>query len=375
MEQQNQFDNLHVQAMALADSALSHIAETTACTDAQNSRILQRTLEKAGIEQTQHIKQHPVHHGKRRLRMLAAAAAAAVTVVVAALGVSGRLTYNKPLAERNFGILGAARLEELNLPKPVTYTTGTVYATVEATLCDGNCVLVLMTMETVDPGMKIDWDKELRFHEKGMPVGGWYHIYSLNHDTEVYGNQCWLSCWFEINQDAPADSATLVLDIQHKILSFDPERKEAYDEIPDDLHEDAANPILNQNTQGLEIEIPLTVNTPVRKLTADNGNTVFLSGFELFAEGYLAFGESMETVDDSYITAHRQNGTEQKICLSYRASGGGSDGGGSTRAPIYLPVEGKRYFADKPDSFIGFVDVSDVTAIDLDGMTYYLTAE
>ena len=121
MEQQNQFDNLHVQAMALADSALSHIAETTACTDAQNSRILQQTLEKAGIEQTQHIKQHPVHHGKRRLRMLAAAAAAAVTVVVAALGVSGRLTYNKPLAERNFGILGAARLEELNLPKPVTY--------------------------------------------------------------------------------------------------------------------------------------------------------------------------------------------------------------------------------------------------------------
>ena len=376
---QAKFDALNIQALALADDKLKQIAESASCTDAQNSRILQRTLEKANIPQTVHQPaaepKKPVQHKKRKLRLIAAAAAAIITVTAAALGVSGRLTYNKPLAEKNFGILGAARLEEMDLPEPVTYTNGKVNATVEAALCDGNCVLVLMTMEAVDPDTKIDWDKELSFHEKGMPVGGWYHIRRLNHGTEVYGNQCWLSCWFEINQNAPAESATLVCDIQHEILSFDPERREVYDEIPDDLHEDAANPILNQNTQGLEIEIPLTVNTPVRRLTAENGNTVFLSGFELFAEGYNAFGESMKTENDNYIIAHRQDGTEQKICLSYRSSHGGSSGGGSTRAPIYLPVEGKRYFADRPDSFIGFVDVSDVTAIEMEGMTYYLTAE
>ena len=43
------FENLHAEALQLADAALAHIAETTHISDAETERITARAMEKAGF--------------------------------------------------------------------------------------------------------------------------------------------------------------------------------------------------------------------------------------------------------------------------------------------------------------------------------------
>lgn len=390
---QAKFDALNMQALALADDKLKQIAESASCTDAQNSRILQRTLEKANIPQTVHQPaaepKKPVQHKKRKLRLIAAAAAAIITVTAAALGVSGRLTYNKPLAEKNFGILGAARLEEMDLPEPVTYTNGLVNATVEAAISDGNNVLVLITMKAVDPETKIDWNRELFFsHEKGRPDMAFLHAFpetSLEYGQEksIHGDECWISILLNINKKEPADTFILEIGKQQELDLPDPELAAKYGNSHDfsDLYEDPSligetDPVRNRYTGGLEIEIPLTVNTPVYEMTSEDGGTVFLSGFEMYSDA-LDFNELFLGSNwNGEVKTYRTDGSEMMLyapTATGRSSGGPDLAEGYLYAQLYQQLEGKKFNMRKPETFNGFVDITDVTSMELAGVTYYRT--
>lgn len=382
---QAKFDALNMQALALADDKLKQIAESASCTDAQNSRILQRTLEKANIPQTVHQPaaepKKPVQNKKRKLRLIAAAAAAIITVTAAALGVSGRLTYNKPLAEKNFGILGAARLEEMDLPEPVTYTNGTVNATVEAALCDGNCVLVLMTMEAVDPDMEIDWDKELyNWQEAGCEPSSYRSAFPVSGLwPEVVGDQCWISMTLWIPEEPPA--ATMTLTVQRQELDLpDPELIKQYDGNPADFYADPSmigetDPVRNRYTDGLEIQIPLTINTPVLKMAAENGEELYLSGFEIYADMILDLGYER----NSEVTAYRSDGTATTFYVPSVSRQAGDWKPGEKRAmmyaKLYQKIEGKNFNRFKPETFNGLFDITDVTRLEFDNTVYNVTTD
>ena len=390
---QEQFDVLNVQALSLADKELSQIAESASCSGVQTCRILQRTLQKAEIPQTKPMpepeRKKPVLRGKRKLRILAAAAAAAVTAAAAALGVSGRLRYNQQLAEANFGVLGAARLEEMDLPEPVTYTNGLVNATVEAAISDGNNVLVLMTMKAVDPETKIDWKKELFFsHEKGQPDTAFLHAFpetslEYEHEKSIHGDECWISMILNINKKEPADSFILEIGKQRELDLPDPELAAKYGNSSDfsDLYEDPAligetDPVRNRYTGGMEIEIPLAVNTPVYEMTSEDGGTVFLSGFEMYSDA-LDFNELfLESNWNGAVKTYRTDGSEMILYAPTATgrSGGGPDfAWGYLYAQLYQQLEGKKFSMRKPETFNGLFDITGVTSMELAGVTYYRT--
>ncbi len=381
---QAKFDALNMQALALADDELKQIAESASCTDAQNSRILQRTLEKANIPQTVYLPEpepkKPVLRNKRKFRAIAAAAAAVITVTAAALGVSGRLTYNKPLAEKNFGILGAARLEEMDLPEPVTYTNGTVNATVEAALCDGNCVLVLMTMEAVDPDMEIDWDRELyKWQEAECEPGQFVSVSIESCQNQKVRDQCWVSMLLRIRPTAPSDTMTLTLQRQELNLP-DPERIKQWKGDPMEvycLYEDPSmvgetDPVRNRCTDGLEIEIPLTVNTPVLKLTAEDGNQVYLSGFAIYSN----IGSG--TFLSDHYTAYRKDGTAMTLSTPGAFNRSSLENGviwGYSYAKLYQEIGEDGYRYGKPETYNGLFDISDVTRLEFDNTVYNVTTD
>ena len=387
---QEQFDGLNVRALSLADDVLKQIAESASCTGVQTCRVLQKTLQKAEIPQTKPMpepeRKKPVLRGKRKLRIIAAAAAAAVTAAAGAFGVSGRLRYNQPLAEANFGVLGAARLEEMDLPEPVTYTNGLVNATVEAALSDGNNVLVLMTLEAVAPETKIDWSKELYFaHEKGRPESSFLHAYPETYlesgqEKAIHDDECWISLFLKINQNEPADSFILEIGEQRELDLPDPESVEKYGNSPE-LYEDPSligetDPVRNRYTGGLEIEIPLTVNTPVLEMKAEDGVTVFLSGFEMYSEELDFNAVLLEATWNGEVKACRTDGTEMMLyapTATGRSSGGPDYEQRYLYAQLYQVPEGKKFRFKKPETFNGLFDITDVTSMEFAGVTFYRT--
>lgn len=377
---QNLFNDLDVQALGLADSALSHIAKTTFCSGTETCRILRRTLQKANIPHTQvdSLPEPPKAalnpRKKRRVRLLAAAGAAIATAMIGAIGVSGRLLYNKPFTERTLGLLGTARLEELDLPDPVTYTNGIVNATVDAALFDGYNAFVLLTFEATDPEQKIDWKKELHGWEPecSSPDCGFPACVEEMSMPVVVGDQCWVRMILRKISDAP--SVTLTLH-QNELDMPDPELIEQYEGDPSDLYPDPAllndpDPVRNRYTDGLSIEIPLTVNTPVLTLTADDGSgyTIYLSGFEMYTRDPVFDCEG--TLE---LKAFKNDGTEMNLFAPVYSShifSSPESGGEYSYAKLYEMIDGKHRKPRDPSGYNGFFDISGITGFELNGTRY-----
>lgn len=102
MEQR--FDDLNMQAMALADNELTNIANTLILSDAENAHITALVLKKTGISANT---AKPIVHKRRFGRFGIILAAAVLTIAAMGVTVSGYLRYNQPLVEHHFGVLGS----------------------------------------------------------------------------------------------------------------------------------------------------------------------------------------------------------------------------------------------------------------------------
>ncbi len=350
MEQR--FDNLDMQAMTLADAELSNIASTQKLRDAETKRITELVLQKTGIAN------NTAHKGIRKQsckKLGIILTAAVLTITAMGVSVSGYLRYNQPMVERNFGILGARRLEEMHLPDPVTYTNGVVDLTVEAVLCDGQYAMVLATLEAVDEKQKIDWEYEISLYEyiedaSEDVIGRFESFLLMETDHKVVDNQCWATWIFRINEGYSGSDAKLKF---FKTTTYTPCDKD----VP-----------VNAATEGIVFPVSLVQNIPVLTLTSENGTTMYLSGYQLYAS-------SMNAFTDFDFRLHRNDGSVSECVIPvYSSYGNESEEGkwASTDGKVYEIIAGKEFDQSDPSTYIGYLDLTDVAYIEFDGVNFYV---
>ncbi|MBR5372616.1 MAG: hypothetical protein IK130_10435 [Oscillospiraceae bacterium] len=358
------FENLDAAALHLADDTLSHIAETASLPQEAADRIAAKTMEKAGFAQAE--KKPAIRHRKRPKR-LAALIAAAVSVAALTIGVGGYLRYNKRAMEKNFGVLGTATLNDLHLAEPQTFTNGTVNATVEAVLCDGSHAFVLTTFKAADPAQEVDWERDLYyFYEKGHPDCSYATAFPDDCMIQKYDDEAWVTWGIELPEESAGDTLTLCF-AKHET---DFPTKEIINEVKraggnvNDLYSDPQFvgcdfPYYDELTDGLEIDIPLAVNVPVITLRSDYGAEIRMSGFEMVStKGAIDAGNGGD------MTITRQDGTtaEGWIKLAFDET-----------ARYIEKIDGVSYRYNKPESYIGFTDVSDIASVEFGGVVYTRT--
>ena len=159
-------------------------------------------------------------------------------------------------------------------------------------------------------------------------------------------------------------------------------------------------PYFSDLTDGLAIEIPLKQNVPVLTLRAEDGETVHLSGFELFARGQNIIDFNWDDYGDDILKLYRSDGTVANTGMligsgtfsehedSDNSGMVSSDGDADsvnmnfsdactdyTELRFVELIDGVKFKSGKPDTYIGFVDVTDVTAIELAGKMYTKVSE
>ncbi len=357
---EKKFDALSAEALALADDVLANIAETEQLSETETRRLTERVLQKAGLSGGT----APVIRRKRRYgRVGVLVMAAALTLAAVTVSVSGYLRYNQPFAEKNFGVLGTRRLEEMDLASPVTYTNGIVDVTVEAVLCDGQYALVLATMEAVEPGADIVWDRQCSPYEWAEPsenaifgtLYGYEKALMNDRNVQVVGEQCWVTWEFFIQEGHAGETMTL-----HFWEDKSREQVETFGGF-----EEQTVPV-NDATRGITLEIPLVQNTPVLTLASDAGDTLYLSGYQLYAERMGAFPLQPFRI-------HRSDGSIADVQMgnvSESAMSSETEKWGRTSARIYECLPDVRFDASDPSTYIGYLDVSGVTALEMNGVMY-----
>lgn len=312
----------------------------------------------------------------RKNRLTAAIIAAAVAVCGTVAAVSGALRYNRQLADSQFGTLGTARLESLIDFAPVTFTNGRVNATVEGLLCDGSSAVLLTTFAPADPKEEIDWTNELEIScEKGVINSdgdpAFRNAWVNTHHTVFRNNEAWVSWDIKIlpDRDPSAEEVTFVFS---RWTDKSPQTKSSNPDL-------YANPekrggTHNALTDGLEITFPIRQNVPVVTLKAETGETVRMSGYELFRDGRFPFANSL-----SDITLLRRDGSTARATApsAHEVSGTGMTMGGGTyqwaNARIYETFDGVAFHLRKPDTFCGFIDVRQISGIEIGGVRYSCT--
>lgn len=372
------FDDLNAAALGLADAELSHIAETEQLDESRLARITARAMEKAGLAAAKEQPQPVIRH-RKRTKLIGALIAAALSVTVLAGGVGAYLRYNKQLMEKRFGVLGTKRIEDLNVPEPKTFTNGMIDATVEAVLCDGNRAMVLITYKTVDPELKIDWDYQL-YNAASVDSGdGLPQAYSTEEGYQDAGNTCLATVMLNLPEGEHSDIYKMRFTKSETNFPSDElvkQMKKAGESIYD-LYESPAFvgshvPYFCDLTDGLEIEIPLEQNVPTVTLRAEDGDTVTLSGFEMFSrDADLVTGTDYDKYDE-VLKIYRNDGSVSHAVYSWGGSTVSEPDHSSDYSEIRFveAIEGVKYRAGKPDTYIGFTDVSDVSAIEYCGTMY-----
>ena len=337
--------DLDYHALAQADPALLHIAETAQLSAAQRARITERTLDKAGIAQ------RPARTKKRRIRLLGAVAAAAA-VLIAGIGVSGRLLYRREFAEKQFGALGTAYLEESLLTAPASYTNGTVSAEVQAVLCDGQYALVLAVF-TCDS--KPDWYLELAPETADGAA-------LCMQQYRDYGKEAWVS-WL-IAADG-ADEAVLTFPRSDNLVANVPPEHRRDPDYYDDPHLiGMTEAYRNSMTEGLTVRVPFTQNIPVVTMTADSGETIRLSGFQIYSSDVQLLRQRSLVLTDT-------DGIQHDCVLEpHVRNTPAGEGEADNALRIYEVQEGAAFRANDPTTYSGFLDVERVASLELNGKVF-----
>lgn len=331
---EKRFDDLNMQAMAIADNELTNIANTLILSDAENAHITALVLEKTEISANT-VK--PIVHKRRFGRFGIILAAAVLTIAAMGVTVSGYLRYNQPLVEHHFGVLGNTCLSEMNLPDPVTYSNGVVDLNVEAVLCDGRYAIVLATIEASDEEQQIE--NILNIDDGSGSVGP-----NTQATYNIVDNQCWASWIIKIDQKNYGEE--IIFRFNDDIMPFE------------------------KGVKGIEFPISVSKNVPVVTLKSERGYTMRLSAFQLYTDRPDAFG-------DCFFRLYRSNGTVTECVMPHISSYSGyseqeNTHVHSTTAKVYEVVDGKEYHKDDPSTYNGFLDLSDVTYIEIEGENYYV---
>ena len=356
------FDELDSSALNMADASLAHIAETAVISQNTAERIAARTMEKLGfsLPKTKSV----IRHTKRPKR-IAALVAAAVSAAALAIGVGGYLRFNQRVMEKNFGVLGTAKLADMQLAEPKTFTNGVVNATLEAVLCDGVNAYALTTFKTVDPAQKADWPFQLyNYREKGCPEYEWKSAYPTSTAKQEFDDEAWVTWKIRLPEEPAGDTLTVVFEKTETDFPSDEDIKAAKREgiLMEDIYEckefiGSHVPYFDDLTDGLEIEIPLTVNIPVITLRSSIGDELKVSGFEMISSAHssslLRDGEEFRII--------RKDGTSANGWIQY----------GYDYIWQYIEkIDGVNYRFDDPATYIGFVDVTDIAALEFGSGTY-----
>jgi hypothetical protein len=352
------FDALDLTALDIADASLAHIAETAVIPQETADRIAARTMEKLGFSAPE---KKPVIRYKKRPKRFAALIAAAVSVVALTIGVGGFLRYNQRAMEKNFGVLGTAKLADMQLAEPKTFTNGVINATVEAVLCDGVNAYALTTFRTVDPAQEADWNIQLFDHREICETA-----YLTNTTQQEFDGEAWVTWEIQLVDGTAADTITIAFEKTETHFPTEEDIKAAKraGAMIEDLYEapflvGSHAEYFDDLTDGLEIEIPLTVNIPVITLRSEIGDELKMSGFEMISTAHsgslVRYGEDFRIIrkDGTSANGYIQNGRDYSWQYIEK-------------------IDGVKYRFDDPATYIGFVDVTDIAALEFNSSTYTL---
>ena len=364
-----EFDELSARSLETADTALAHIAETEQLTDAENDRIAANVLGRIDLTPVQPAVKI-THSKKRRTRLIGAIIAAVLTVGALGIGASGWLTYNQPLMQSYFGSIGDERLAALELPEPQTFSNGIVNATVEVSLRDSNIMRVLMTFESADETNPIDWDKLMErnarnqvndelfylnvnvLDENGEPVGT-----EENPITDICFGHGGGLC-FEKNDG--------IASVEYQFNICDPEfDAEAF-----------TVRFENQEQGSLDVTIPVTPCLETALFETAGGRQMTVSPIDFRTSVAL----STSSLDESWrdLLLNRSDGTQSRgylNSLSTISYSGPDEKWSYSESMIYEVTEGMEFVYKDPETYTGFVDISDVDSIEWNGETYIRISE
>ena len=299
----------------------------------------------------------------RRTGVRIAAAAAACGIL--AVSVSGYQYFNQPLVTSRFGVLGTVRLEDMVLLGAGDYTNGIVRADVDAVLCDGHTALVLMTFSAVDPAQKINWDYQFQgIREAGCEKDSFSSALLVAETMQTVADRYWVGWTFQITGEGDADEMTLVFDPKHETDfsgSDDPDTHADPRFIGSDVK------YFNDATGGLEITFPITQTVPTLTMQSKSGEILYLSGYELYAD---------HIFNAEGVTLCRGDGTQswaEITNMSFNMTGSPEGETVFGYARLYETFEGVKFKLSDPDSYTGFIDVTDVTSMEVGGVMYYRT--
>lgn len=363
----HEFDEISAQALGIADSALAHIAETEQLTDEENARIAENVLRRINPAQT-----HPApeirHSKKRRIRIIGVIIAAVLTVGAIGIGVSGWLTYNQPLMQSFFGSLGDERLAELELPEPQTFSNGVVRATVEASLRDSNVMLVLMTFESADENHPLNWAKLM--NEEALHHGEPIFFYSMNILDEngepvgtvensakdiIQSHAGLVACDYKNGKTVSAEYRLNILN-------------------PDFDAETVSLRFENQGQGRLDVTVPVTPRLESAVFEAEDGKQMTVSPIWFRT----SVGQHPFLAEWHDLLLHRTDGTQTRGYLNSLGMQGysGPEGKWSySESMIYEVTEGMEFEYGKPETYNGFLDISDVDSIEWCERIYYRKSE
>ena len=373
-----EFDEMSARELRIADADLAHIAETEQLTDSELDRITAKVLGR--IDLTPLEPEITVRHSKkRRFRVVGALIAAVVAAGALGLGVSGWLNYNKPLMQGFFGSLGDERLAELNLPEPQTFTNGIVNARVEACVRDSVKMLVLITFEGADPEHPINWSKLMdenarKTGDAGDYIGDPLFIYSdqiLDEDGEPTG------IGDRPIKDIVGGGAGVVPSVKTKkgITSVEYE----FDIVNPDFDAESVVLRFENEAQGrLDVTVPVTPRLESAYFENEAGERLIVSPIWFRREPACLIPMLNESWRD--LLLNRTDGTQAKGFLSSVSTAGGNYVNGEKKLShndslFYEVTDGMEFQYNDPDSYTGFVDVSDVESIEWLDEIYYRVEE
>ena len=344
------FEELSAAALTAADSTLAHIAEREQLTMQQNARIAARTLEKAGLAQKA---QKPVQH-KKRLRMFAAVAAAAVMLAGTAIGISAYVGHNKDVTQSRFGAGCETTFEALTMQEAVSVSNGRNRVTLEGCVNDGirQMILVSYASENAETPLDLDKIEMARFwYADGKPFWGWQGA-AFEFAGEREQQDGWKAdkiYWaYYLQYDESLEGQTLT-------MSFP---KWEYEGIVKDALTDIEIPVLMQK------------NTDAAVYTAENGDSIRLSGFEL---SYTVENEK-DPISMKQLALIMEDGSRHQAAAGYDAAD--VDNPCNRFAEIYAEknagdcaeLEHPRFHDGK--EYMGWFDTEQIAAVEIDGVTY-----
>lgn len=364
------FERLHADALHRADADLQHIAETEQLTAKQYSRITESAMRKAGLTAAK-----PIRH-KKRSRLFGLLIAAVIAVFVLGAGASGWMLYNRQQAKQYFGEIGTAKLEELGLAGTQSSTNGRVRLDITAVLNDGKRILALLTFVPEDPDAKINWNLEAQsFCENGCEAGCYTAIVPHSTDRrEMRDGTLRMTLEFDVSPEADQDSVTFTYIKAATGFPTEEEVREvkASGENPADLYETPDfvglhDPYFDEMTEGLSFTLPVRQNVPMLMLTDSEGESLYMSGFEVYLDKALFWHAAPTEMSVTF-----EDGVQSLLHLNFTISAWHDENGkgGRSSSKLYEELPGVKFDRDDPATYNGYIDITKITSAEFDGKLY-----